>query len=373
MMNSGKLKQVTNSLITSCVGIFGVPDSTMSPLIREFERSPFHVGAANEGNAVAMAIGFWLETGSPGIVYMQNSGLLNAGNPLTALVSELSYDIPINLIVGWRGHGEPPDEPQHKHMGLITQDILTTFGFQVEVCNSQADLPDCLQKLSENKDGRLALLVARGVFEQPSKAKKGVGTRELTSSKVRISRRDAIFAIMSDRLKGTRFISGTGFISRESHKLALELGIKGIFRMVGGMGHSPSVAHGMLVSEKLKSRVSVIEGDGGALMHLGQYVGLASSRGIDMFLLNNGTHESVGGHPTVGHSIDWTGLARALGFKDVSLETTKNGLSNRCQLLDSLGSGYSSTFTVVDLEINNQNFGLPRPEGLRQLSRDFKA
>ena len=76
-----------------------------------------YIGAANEGDAVAIAAGSELG-GRPAIVLMQNSGLGNAVNPLTSLTE--TFRIPLLLIVTLRGEpGGKPDEPQHAWMGQI--------------------------------------------------------------------------------------------------------------------------------------------------------------------------------------------------------------------------------------------------------------
>jgi hypothetical protein len=107
-------------------------------------------------------------------------------------------------------------------------------------------------------------------------------------------------------------------------------------------------------------------------MHLGQFAGLSSTLGVDIFILDNGTHESVGGNPRVGQNIDWLELARAFGFEDVSIETTSLGLQNRCRTLDDLGVSQRSTFTIVPILRDNVNSSLPRPENLRGLAFDFQ-
>ena len=67
----------------------GVPDSLLKNLCdyvdTEFA-SEQHIITANEGNAVALASGHYMGSGKPAVVYMQNSGLGNAINPLTSLV-----------------------------------------------------------------------------------------------------------------------------------------------------------------------------------------------------------------------------------------------------------------------------------------------
>ena len=112
---------------------FGVPDSLLSSLIVGIEQRAqkgkcrFEV-AADEGAAVGLAIGNYLGTKTPSVVFMQNSGLGNAINPLTSLAHDKVYGIPMLLLVGWRGEmtckGQLKDEPQHVFQGEITCDML---------------------------------------------------------------------------------------------------------------------------------------------------------------------------------------------------------------------------------------------------------
>src|SRR5262249_40656647 len=109
----------------------GVPDSLLQPFCAHLsETLPMesHIIAANEGGAIGLAAGFYLATGSMGCVYMQNSGLGNAINPLTSLVDTDVYSIPMLLMIGWRGEildgKQLPDEPLHKKQGRITLELL---------------------------------------------------------------------------------------------------------------------------------------------------------------------------------------------------------------------------------------------------------
>ncbi len=78
----------------------GVPDSALKDFQNEIQTSPFeNVIATNEGQAVAIAFGAEL-AGKKACVYMQNSGLGNAINPLTSLC--LPFDIKPLLVVGHR-------------------------------------------------------------------------------------------------------------------------------------------------------------------------------------------------------------------------------------------------------------------------------
>ena len=76
----------------------GVPDSLLKQFCNYLDqevRNKNHIIAANEGNAIALAAGYNLATGKLPMVYMQNSGLENAVNPLLSLCHPAVYSIPI--------------------------------------------------------------------------------------------------------------------------------------------------------------------------------------------------------------------------------------------------------------------------------------
>ena len=86
-----------------------------------------HLITANEGSAIALAVGQYLSTGQPSLVYMQNSGLGNAINPIISLASKKVWSIPMVLIIGWRGSYGIKDEPQHEQQGQVTEKFLKTI------------------------------------------------------------------------------------------------------------------------------------------------------------------------------------------------------------------------------------------------------
>lgn len=109
----------------------GVPDS----LLKEFNSCVLdksdetnNIIAANEGNAIGLTVGYYLATKQIGAVYMQNSGLGNAVNPLVSLADSYVYSIPMLLFIGQRGKSGISDEPQHMKQGLITINLLETCG-----------------------------------------------------------------------------------------------------------------------------------------------------------------------------------------------------------------------------------------------------
>ena len=111
-----------DELKSSSVDFFtGVPDSLLKDLcscIMDHVDEKKHVIAANEGGAVALGIGHHLSTGKVPFIYMQNSGLGNAINPLVSLADSSVYSIAMILCIGWRGMPGVYDEPQHIKQGL---------------------------------------------------------------------------------------------------------------------------------------------------------------------------------------------------------------------------------------------------------------
>ena len=78
----------------------GVPDSVLKELSSSLQNSKKHIIATNEGSAVSIGIGNYLSTKKVPVIYMQNSGLSNALNPLISIAHKKVYSIPLILIIG---------------------------------------------------------------------------------------------------------------------------------------------------------------------------------------------------------------------------------------------------------------------------------
>ena len=147
------------------VGFFtGVPDSLLKQLclcIDDNVSNDNHIIAANEGNAIALATGYHLGTGKLGAVYMQNSGLGNAINPLLSLADPEVYSIPMILIIGWRGEPGVKDEPQHIKQGKVQLDLLDSMNLPYEIISAEDSIWE--QKVTKGINVAIAenLLAAR--------------------------------------------------------------------------------------------------------------------------------------------------------------------------------------------------------------------
>ena len=120
----------------------GVPDSVLKELSSSLQKKnkKKHIIATNEGSAVSIGIGYHLSTKKIACVYMQNSGLSNALNPLISIAHEKVYSIPLILIIGWRGSPRIKDEPQHNVKGKITEQILKLLNIKYTILRTNADI-----------------------------------------------------------------------------------------------------------------------------------------------------------------------------------------------------------------------------------------
>lgn len=348
-------REFYDSLVAGGLDFFtGVPDSLLKNLcacITENSPRERSIIAANEGNAVAMALGYYLSTGKPGVVYMQNSGEGNIVNPLMSLADEDVYSVPMLLIIGWRGEPGVKDEPQHKKQGKVTLSLLETMGVEYEILgdNWAEQLERCVEYMrTESKP--YALVVRKDAFS-PCSFKKVRHDLPLT--------REQALAAVLEKLNDDDFIvSTTGKTSREVFELR-EIGGEGHandFLTVGGMGHTASIALGAALGTR--SNVWCIDGDGSFLMHMGGFAVIAQNApdNFKYILNNNGAHESVGGQPTVGMDIDIPGILRAVGFETVIEAETAEQIAEG---MDTLRARGKAALILRTRQGSRENLGRP--------------
>ena len=317
----------------------GVPDSSLNGFCSYAQANcgDRNVIAANEGNAVGIAAGHYFATREIPLVYMQNSGLGNAVNPLVSLADRAVYAVPMLLLVGWRGQGDSePNHPQHRLQGEITP--------------GQLELMHIPYTVLEDDDEKFAAAVERAVAycreeRQPYGliAPKGVmAAADKPNNRDAVypmSREEAIEVILDHMPEDTVYSATTGRATRELFFLREKRNETKVhdFLNVGSMGHASSVALGIAL-EKPDHHVVALDGDGAAIMHLGALT-MVSKLAVPNFLhvvLNNGAHESVGGQPSAGHRLDFTKIAEACGYATVgkAVETEQELIAAIAQLKD---------------------------------------
>lgn len=324
-----------DNLLSNGINFFtGVPDS----LLKEFclcvdKQNSFknHIIAANEGNAISVAAGHYLGSQSIPLVYMQNSGLGNAVNPLMSLCDTEVYSIPMILMIGWRGEPGVNDEPQHVKQGKIQLNLLDTIGIPFEIIGG--DSPDFekkinkIVKIAKNKNCPVALLIKKGTF-----AKYSIDYSEEDNQLM--MREEAIEIILENLNKDVITVSTTGKTSREifeTRERNNETHEKD-FLTVGSMGHCSSIALGIAIAKKEK-KVICIDGDGSIIMHAGSMstIGELAPANFYHILINNKVHESVGGQKTAAENINFPQFALASGYNNafvaINPKTLKDQLS----------------------------------------------
>jgi phosphonopyruvate decarboxylase len=315
--------------------ITGVPDSLLkdvcAAISNHFEGNR-HIIATNEGSAVAMAIGHYLATEKPALVYLQNSGLGNTVNPLTSLAAPEVYGIPMILMIGWRGEllddgTQQKDEPQHIKQGQITLKQLELMGIPYSVIDAEtpsivAELQKCVGIANKQK-GPVALVVRKNSFSKTH--------LQLKNQVHFLLKREEVISKVLDLLPiDTIIVSTTGMPSRELFELRKQsdAGHHRDFLTVGGMGHASQIAAGIALARPEK-QVVCLDGDGAVLMHAG---GLAISADCPNFLhivLNNEAHDSVGGQPTKGNVLRFDHIAEALKYQHVDRAVSADELSSK--------------------------------------------
>lgn len=294
---------------------YGVPDSLLKDIcacITTHSPKEKHIITANEGNAVALAAGYYLATGKPALVYLQNSGLGNTINPLMSLTDEDVYNIPLLLLIGWRGEPGVKDEPQHVKQGKVTIETLNALGIKYLILNDnhEEQLKEAIIYMKKTKKA-VALIVRKDTFSKFKFVQ--------PENKFEISREEALKVLLSEIEDKSLIISTTGKMSRELFELREKEGQshKQDFLTVGSMGHTSSIALGVALNTK--KTVYCIDGDGSMLMHLGSHAinAINAPRNFKYIVINNGAHESVGGQPTVALSLNFKSLFSGLGFSKV--------------------------------------------------------
>ena len=305
----------------------GVPCSFLTPFINYTigDSELTYISSANEGDAVAAATGAALG-GHRSVAMMQNSGLGNAVSPLTSL--NQVFRIPVLLIITLRGEPGKPDEPQHELMGQITAELLDTMRIPWGwFPDNEEDVENALQTAVSHMDssGRpYALIMKKGMVApyplgQTSGFEKSAINHDSNAS-ITESQPPSRFDVLKELVACTDvtetvLIASTGFSGRELY--AIDDRPNQLY-MVGSMGCAASLGLGLSLVMPDK-KVIVIDGDGAALMRLGNMATVGAYAGSNYYhlLLDNHVHESTGGQGTVSSTVDFPAVAVACGYQSI--------------------------------------------------------
>lgn len=351
----------------------GVPCSFLTPFINSVidDEGMRYLSAANEGDAVAAATGAAL-AGRRSVAMMQNSGLGNAVSPLSSL--NWVFRIPVLLIVTLRGEPGLKDEPQHELMGQITGRILDELQVAWRWFPTEAGAVDAaLSEAVRHMDATglpFAFVMKKGSVEQaglnsewePATRPLPCDSEVFRAGEPRLSRQQALAELVAQTPEDDSVVIGTtGYTGRELFAIADR---PNQLYMVGSMGCASSFALGFSLALPAR-RVVVADGDGAALMRMGNFatVGAYAGTNFQQLLLDNAAHESTGGQATVSRAISFAGVARACGYRHAA-----EGL-DLGELRDFLQSGDGPSMLQLKTRRGVPE-GLPRPDvGPREVKR----
>tara|TARA_B100000902_G_scaffold382993_1_gene421291 strand:- start:3253 stop:4401 length:1149 start_codon:yes stop_codon:yes gene_type:complete len=316
-----------NKLIQHNIDFFtGVPDSLLKDLcayITDNTNKEQHIIASNEGNAIAIAAGYYLGTKKIPLVYLQNSGMGNIVNPLTSLINESVYNIPILIIIGWRGQCGKKDEPQHKLMGKQIESLLKSLMIEYDIL---ADYNDGAIDNINNAVEYMKLTNKPYVLLVQNHSFNKYKLKQIDTPYYTFSREELLHFVMNNVSHKDNIISSTGMLSRELYEYRINnnQSTKDILN-VGSMGHCSSIGLGLSLTNKNKN-IIVLDGDGSVLMHMGSIAvnGCCAGKNFKHIIFNNGAHDSVGGQNTEGFNVDFLMIAKACNYNIITCEDHNN-------------------------------------------------
>ncbi|MEN8131358.1 MAG: phosphonopyruvate decarboxylase, partial [Pseudomonadota bacterium] len=304
----------------------GVPCSFLTPFINYIinDDSLTYISSANEGDALASAAGATIG-GQPTVVMMQNSGLGNAINPLASLT--YIFHIPLLIICTLRGDPTLRDEPQHELMGRVTGKLFDTLDLPWEFFPVEGSEIDAVLQRAQDYMHRerrpYALIMRKGSVAPCGLEKRPFTDRETATIGVdivscgpltpKLDRSRVLQHIVTlTETANTVIIATTGYTGRELFALADR---SNHLYMVGSMGCASSMALGLSMARP-DLKVVVIDGDGAALMRMGNLATIGAYGRPNLFhiLLDNEVHDSTGGQATVSAGVSFAHIAAACGY-----------------------------------------------------------
>jgi len=310
----------------------GVPDSLLKQLclcIDDNVSNDKHIITANEGNAIGLATGYHLATNDLALVYMQNSGLGNAINPLLSLADPEVYSIPMLILIGWRGEPGVKDEPQHIKQGKVQLDLLGSLKLKYDIISS--DDSEWKQKVekginfAKSNNCPFVIVIKKGTFDNYNSTMKSDYFEGM-------SREESLEILLKHIPEDAVIVSTTGKTSREVFEIREKNNEPHFkdFLTVGSMGHCSSIALGIAIAQP-KRKVVCIDGDGAFLMHLGALATIGKIQPTNFYhiLMNNFVHESVGGQKTAIESINVEGVVKSLNYNNMVSVNNANDLSKK--------------------------------------------
>lgn len=345
----------------------GVPCSFLTPFINYVINDDRleYVSSANEGDALATAAGAAIG-GERSVVMMQNSGLGNAVSPITSLA--WVFRIPLLIITTHRGAPGVKDEPQHELMGKITGDLFNTMQVPWETFPAESGvIKPALQRATSHMQAEerpYGFILQKGTVNAHKLKKNSITSvsgrkiqrMRFTVNRPPASRGEALERILTLTPEAEAIIiATTGYTGRELFALADRANH---LYMVGSMGCASSLGLGLALARP-DLHVVIVDGDGAALMRLGNFATLGTYGGSNLthIVLDNEAHDSTGAQATVSSNVRFAEIAAACGYAACYEGNDSRLLDELFQLRDVDGPRFAHLKISTGTRDN-----LPRPD-----------
>ena len=113
-----------------------------------------------EEEAIGIATGMSL-AGEKSLVFMQNAGFANSLSTITSLVQ--LYQIPMILLIGWRGFLKN-DAPEHEKIGKIQPELIKIIVLESKVIDEKNMEKNCDWAINKLKKEKMVGLIVKRDF-----------------------------------------------------------------------------------------------------------------------------------------------------------------------------------------------------------------
>ena len=162
-MNEKQQRKIYHYLKSKNIENFvGVPDSTLKHFIDECLQNDNILITTREEEAIGIAAGMSMSN-EKSLVFMQNAGFANSLSTITSLIK--LYEIPMILLIGWRGFLKN-DAPEHEKIGEIQPELIKIIGLESKIINDKNFKNVCdwaVMKLKKKKT--IALIIKRDFLD----------------------------------------------------------------------------------------------------------------------------------------------------------------------------------------------------------------
>ncbi len=276
----------------------------------------------HEHNLPGIAAGYYIATGKPAVIHMQNSGFSNALDGLLTCIK--LYNIPVLILVTWRGDSSLDTSEPHQLIGSVTEEITSIPSFPVFGSKNAIHFHDDVQAaLDCIRKGMPAILrissdsFDKGQTEVISMNKAISSGRTRTLDKIHLGTREEALLYIKNKydLKKTIFIFSNGYTARAAFTV---FDTAKCFYNIGYMGGSLSIGYTLAMLQS-GVNVVVIDGDQNAQMScMKDHLFSDYPLNLNYYIINNNSGASVGNASSIPLSSYYSKLSNVI---DIPVDT----------------------------------------------------